>query len=126
MFAATKARHNGGMRAYFAPTVPEKAKNLFNWIEWVVMTDLPLYFVEDPYTRKNVRLTPISERTLIKYINKITDKIDGKLRTDRHNNMPLTSLEEMLYLKENKKHWDVMTVAECLNQFHDEADDDLY
>ncbi len=37
---------------------------MFEWIEFIVMKNLPVGFVDCPYTRKITRLKPVSTKTL--------------------------------------------------------------
>ena len=48
----------------------KKAINIYKWLEWVIMGDQPLSFVEKIFTRKNTNLEPISRTTLTKYLRK--------------------------------------------------------
>jgi hypothetical protein len=47
----TLAESKGPLDA-FAKAVSRDAKNYHDWIEWIVMSDLPQTFVEDKYTHK--------------------------------------------------------------------------
>ena len=50
----------------------QDAKDYHDWIEWLVMSDLPFTFVESRYTRKNSRVNAISRPTLMQYMNEVT------------------------------------------------------
>jgi hypothetical protein len=42
--------------------------NIFRWIEWIVMDELPVSFVSKPLTRLSTKLQHISINTIKKYI----------------------------------------------------------
>ena len=46
------------------------AKDYHDWIEWVVMCDLSLSFVENKYTRKHSRIDAIARPLLTEYMDK--------------------------------------------------------
>ena len=50
----------------------QDAKDYHDWIEWLVISDLPFTFVESRYTRKNSRVNAISRPTLMQYMNEVT------------------------------------------------------
>ncbi len=48
----------------FVLRISNTEKEMFEWIEFVVMKNLPVGFVDCPYTRKITRLKPVSTKTL--------------------------------------------------------------
>jgi hypothetical protein len=58
---------------------PEKAVNIWKWIQWIVVKLLPFSFVECAYTRENSCLGPISRKTLVKYINLTAAEVERKI-----------------------------------------------
>jgi hypothetical protein len=48
----------------FVLRISNTEKEMFEWIEFIVMKNLPVGFVDCPYTRKITRLKPVSTKTL--------------------------------------------------------------
>jgi hypothetical protein len=48
--------------------IPRKAINLYEWMDWIISKLLPFSFVECKLTRQYCRLSPISRKTLVKFI----------------------------------------------------------
>ena len=67
-----KGKKKGGMDSYVRQ-LDKKASQYHDWIEWVVMTDQPFTFVENKYTKQNVRhdLGEISRPTLMAYMEEV-------------------------------------------------------
>jgi uncharacterized CHY-type Zn-finger protein len=59
-----------------------KAINLFRWIEWIIIHDLPFSFVESEYTRKNTSLDPISINALLLGMEKLAEKVADRIKDD--------------------------------------------
>ncbi len=59
--------------------IDSKSSNIFKWIEWIVMDELPLTFCEKELTRTNSKLQRISVKTLKKYIFKIVAGVEKKI-----------------------------------------------
>ena len=51
--------------------VSAEAKNMFAWIEWIVMVDLPLTVVENEFYKKQSNLEPTTYKTVTKYMGKL-------------------------------------------------------
>jgi hypothetical protein len=47
-----------------------------DWIDWIVMDNLPFSFVEKKRTRKNSSLRPISLNTFMKYLRLLTTAVE--------------------------------------------------
>ena len=47
---------------FFTRSVPDKAKNLFHWVQWIVMCDLPPSIVENECYRLNTEKTRMNVR----------------------------------------------------------------
>ena len=43
-------------------SVPEKTKNIFGWLDLVIMESFPFSIVEDPFMRQYSRLSPIARK----------------------------------------------------------------
>ena len=56
-------------------TSTNKAKNIYEWIDWIVVDNLPFSFCEKESTRRKSKLTKISKNTLKKYTALLLDKI---------------------------------------------------
>ena len=48
------------------PKVSLKAYDIFAWIEWIVLDNFPIGFVERVMTSKNTNLSPIYSDTVVK------------------------------------------------------------
>ena len=61
------------LEAHFKPSSSLKARDIYNWIEWIVMRDLPFSFIDDKYTRKfsTHNLEAICSNTLQTYMEKV-------------------------------------------------------
>jgi hypothetical protein len=69
----------GGMLKYLTKQAYEKTGNIWGWIDWIVEDNLPFDFVESDRTKQNSKLTPISEKTLKKYMIALLHKVEGKI-----------------------------------------------
>ena len=47
--------------------VSPEAKNMFGWIEWIVMADLPVTVVENDLYKKRSNLSPTTYKTVTKH-----------------------------------------------------------
>ena len=56
----------------------KKAKKIFEWVELVIMSNLPFSIVEDPILRKYTNIDPICRNTLMMYLEKIGDAVGFK------------------------------------------------
>ena len=57
---------------------PNKVKNYFGWLHWVISGLKPFSFVKEPLTREYSKLEKISRNTLIIHIDKLTEVVDEK------------------------------------------------
>jgi len=62
--------------------VNKKGTKVFNWLEWIVMSNLPFQFVEDPLTRKNTNLESITDETVKKYLVLVTQSVEKRIADD--------------------------------------------
>ena len=62
--------------------VNKKGANIFKWLEWIVLTNLPFQFVEDPLTRKNTCLDSITDETIKKYLLLVTENVEKRIADD--------------------------------------------
>jgi hypothetical protein len=60
-------RAENNMRNYVV--VDKKSNNIFRWIQWIVVDNLPFAFVEKKLSRENSCLDPISRGTVMKYLD---------------------------------------------------------
>ena len=51
--------------------VSTQAKNMFAWIEWVVMADLPSTVVENEFYKRQSNLEPTKYKTVTKYMENL-------------------------------------------------------
>ena len=61
-------------------TVPAKVNNMTNWIELMVMKNLPLALVDDDMFRKASCYTPVSSNSLKKYMELLCREMEEELR----------------------------------------------
>ncbi len=62
-------------------TVPAKVKNMYSWLELIVMKNIPLTWVDDELIRKASCYDPISSNSLKKYMELLCRKMEEELRT---------------------------------------------
>ena len=67
----------------------DSAKNLHDWLEWMVMNDESPTFCENKYARKNSRLQPMSRKTLLKYAYKLNQRVKVKVSEQLPNTFGL-------------------------------------
>lgn len=60
--------------------VSPEAKNMFGWIEWIVMADLPLKIVENEYYRKRTNLEPTTYKTITKHMENLLKLIKENIK----------------------------------------------
>ena len=56
-------------------TVTKKEKRVYQWMEWVVMRNMPISEVDNELTRKLAGIDHINSKTLSKYVNKVANNI---------------------------------------------------
>jgi len=66
--------------------VSPEAKNMFGWIEWIVMCDLPLTVTENEQYRNKSKLQPTSYKTVSSYMEKLL----GIVRENIKRGLPKT------------------------------------
>lgn len=59
---------DGGAIEQFVSQCSSKSKNIYGWMEQIVMNDLPQTFVENVFVKRYSRLLPISRNTVNKYL----------------------------------------------------------
>lgn len=57
-------------------SVTPKAINIFGWLDWIIMDNLPFSFVENPLTRKYTNLKPICTNTFMKYMEDLCKEVE--------------------------------------------------
>ena len=95
----------------FDSFINKGASNAYNWIELIVMCNLPFSFVENEYIRKGMKYDNISVDTLMKYIWKLTTAVEEEVSNHlpekfglivdawSENLQPLTSWKDSLVLQ---------------------------
>ncbi|ETI52477.1 hypothetical protein F443_04389 [Phytophthora nicotianae P1569] len=73
----------------FIPWVRQKASNRFAWLEWVVKSNLPLSFVENPVTRRYTNLPPVSVDTLRLNMEAVTREVETIIGAEMPNEFGL-------------------------------------
>ncbi|ETM30846.1 hypothetical protein L914_21478 [Phytophthora nicotianae] len=62
---------------------------IFKWMEWVLVRNMPLSEVDDPMTRALAAIKPVSSKTLVKYMRHVADKVGKRIETDMGNQFGL-------------------------------------
>jgi hypothetical protein len=73
-----KAKNNNNPSAF----VNKKGANIFKWLEWIVVANLPFKFVEHPLTQKNSNLESITDETIKKYLLLVTENVEKRIADD--------------------------------------------
>ena len=60
--------------------VSAEAKNMFAWIEWIVMADLPLTVVENEFYKKRSNLEPTTYKTVTKYMDNLLKLVRANIK----------------------------------------------
>ena len=63
-------------------TFPQKTKNLNGWLDWVIMTGQPFSFVDNNFTPKSCKLTPITSPTFMKYLQSMVKEVENKIESE--------------------------------------------
>jgi hypothetical protein len=74
-----RARRDGQVSILLFNSIPKDAKNMHDWIDWIVMDNLPFCFVEKKRTRKNTSLNPICVNTFMKYLRLLTTAVEPEI-----------------------------------------------
>ncbi|OWZ16333.1 hypothetical protein PHMEG_0009890 [Phytophthora megakarya] len=64
-----------GFRACVFVQVDPVDREVYDWIEWVVMENRELSFCEQTLVRKNSKLSPISTKTLVLHMERLSDDV---------------------------------------------------
>jgi len=72
----------GSTNGIFFMRISEREKEVFKWIEFVVMKNLPVSIVDCPYTRDITRLKPISAQTLRCHILQLLSIVKETIRAE--------------------------------------------
>ena len=59
--------------------IDPKAKNIFGWLEWVIMNGFPFSFTTDPLNRFYSNLKRISRNTFMKYMSLVTSEVEKEI-----------------------------------------------
>ena len=70
----------GPMDRYVQKKIGPAAWNIYYWLEWIIMEDLPFDFVERKLTVANTKLLPICSKTFIKYMELTYEAIEKKVK----------------------------------------------
>ena len=73
---------SGGMEKFVTVTklISTEAKNMYGWIEWIVMADLPITCVENEYYQKRSNLAPTTYKTVSKYMEKLLSIVNENIK----------------------------------------------
>ncbi len=75
-------KHASPVTSNFFIRVSDREKEMHQWINFVVMKNLPMSFVDCPHTRDICRLRPISGRTLRRHIIALRDILKDTLQNE--------------------------------------------
>ncbi|KAF1775219.1 Ribonuclease H-like domain [Phytophthora cactorum] len=64
------------------PWIRRRSLNLFGWLRWTVMCNLPLHFCENPETRRYSNLDPIGEEQLLEGIACVVQHVKTIMRSE--------------------------------------------
>ncbi|KAG2880522.1 hypothetical protein PC110_g20675 [Phytophthora cactorum] len=64
------------------PWIRRRSLNLFGWLRWTVMCNLPLHFCENPETRRYSNLDPIGEEQLLEGIACVVQHVKPIMRSE--------------------------------------------
>lgn len=113
-------------------TISAKARNIYGWLEQLVMNDRPFSFVENKFDTKYSKLEPISSKTLIHYCEAVGAKVEEAIRskptfvqskrsshaklimTPLRRNVTPHHLEILLLLRSNMDLWSASTIDEVI------------
>lgn len=72
----------GPMGNYVTVTkiVSAEAKNMFGWIEWIVMADLPMTVVENEFYKKRSNLEPTTYKTVTKHMETLLSLVRQNIK----------------------------------------------
>ncbi len=59
--------------------IDTKSRNVYKWLDWIVMDELELGFCEKEFTRENSTLEKISAKTLKKYMFRLVAAVEKKI-----------------------------------------------
>lgn len=71
--------------------IDSKSKNIYNWLQWIILDEHELQFCEKELTKKNSSLDSICKKTLKKYMLLLVSKIEKEI-TLKINSAPCFSL----------------------------------
>jgi hypothetical protein len=76
---ASSARNSSRSRVGF---IPEEVSHLFQWIQWIIMRNMPIHEVKDELTRAMSKLQPVKVKAVKKYMEWIAIKIGNNLEVE--------------------------------------------
>lgn len=81
--------------------IDDESKNIFKWLEWIVMDEHELGFCEKKMTIKNTSLAPISTKTLKKCMFNLVRAVKTKISTIVNNSVNFALLFDVCTEKSN-------------------------
>ena len=69
--------------AAFKPTVSKREADMFGWIEWVVIRNMPLTEVDDEITRTGMRYGPITSKLLRKMLFLLQAEVNCQIKKEK-------------------------------------------
>ncbi|KUF85786.1 Cellobiose dehydrogenase [Phytophthora nicotianae] len=107
--------------------VAEELSHLFQWIQWIIMRNMPVHEVEDAFTRAMSKLRPVTVKSVQKCMEGIAIKVGQQLEKElgelfglmfdgwSHAGIHYVALfavyEADAFLRVNRGMWNVSTVA---------------
>ena len=74
-------RNNGGIGGYVL-RLSNTEKEMFQWIELIVMKNLPVGFIDCPYVRNMSKLRPVSVKTLRQHVIALSNVMKEKIKAE--------------------------------------------
>ena len=59
--------------------VSDKARNLYGWLDWIIVGGYPFNFVENKVNQKYSTLTTICTTTFTTYLQKLTQQVEKNI-----------------------------------------------
>jgi hypothetical protein len=70
-----------GLKRFFG-SITDEARNIYSWLDFIIMNDLSLRCVDNPNILRHVKMDQISRKTLDKYLYKTIDFVKDIIKTN--------------------------------------------
>ena len=103
---------SGSLNKFLVATISPEALDIYKWLEWIIMSDLPFNFVENSYTRSCAKMCSITVNSLKKYLTRLHSVVEKSLA--QRSCMTPWRLEMLLFLRSNRDLWDEKVVQQII------------